>query len=83
MGRSAVGVPYTGSRLPPKGAGLQDVYRGAHRTVLAASNKPLLMWAWAVYIESTNLKGVSSMSQPTVCFMLQRIREAFRMDTHE
>ena len=57
-------------------------------TVLAASNVPLLKWVYAVYIEMTSLKGVSSLklhrdvgiSQPTAWFMLQRIREAFRLD---
>ncbi len=57
-------------------------------SVLAASNVPLLKWVYAIYIEMTSLKGVSSMklhrdigvSQPTAWFMLQRIREAFRTD---
>ena len=54
-------------------------------TVLQASPLPLLKWAYAIYIEMTSLKGVSSMklhrdlgiTQKSAWFMLQRIREAF------
>ncbi len=49
------------------------------------SKLPLHLWAWAIYLELTNLKGVSSMKlhrdlgirQATAWFMLHRIREAF------
>ena len=52
-------------------------------TAMEASNLPLRMWAFAIYLELTNLKGVSSMklhrdlriSQPSAWFMLHRIRE--------
>ena len=45
----------------------------------------LRKWVWAIYLELTSLKGVSSMklhrdigvSQKTAWFMLHRIREAF------
>ena len=54
--------------------------------VLAESPVPLRKWAIAIYLVTTNLKGVSSMklhreldvSQPTAWFMLHRIREALR-----
>ena len=54
-------------------------------TPLAKTNVPLRKWAIAIYLELTNLKGVSSMklhrdigvSQPTAWFMLHRIREAW------
>ena len=54
-------------------------------TALAASNVKLRKWVWAIYLELTSLKGVSSMklhrdigvSQKTAWFMLHRIREAF------
>ena len=54
-------------------------------TALAASNVPLRKWAFAIYLELTNLKGVSSMklhrdlgvTQKTAWFMLHRIREAW------
>ena len=54
-------------------------------TALESSNIPLKKWVWAIYLEVTSLKGVSSMklhrdlgvSQPTAWFMLHRIREAW------
>ena len=54
-------------------------------TAMEDSKLPLQKWAWAIYLEMTSLKGVSSMklhrdlgiSQPAAWFMLHRIREAF------
>ena len=54
-------------------------------TALESSKIPLRKWVWAIYLELTNLKGVSSMklrrdvgvTQKTAWFMLHRIREAF------
>ena len=54
-------------------------------TVMADSPIPLLKWVYAIYVDITNLKGVSSMklhrdlgvTQKTAWFMQQRIREAF------
>ena len=54
-------------------------------TVMEDSKLPLRKWAWAIYLELTSLKGVSSMKlhrdlkirQATAWFMLHRIREAF------
>lgn len=54
-------------------------------TVMAASALPLRKWVYAIYLDLTSLKGVSSMklhrdlgvSQKTAWFMQQRIREAF------
>lgn len=54
-------------------------------TAMEDSKLPLQKWAWAIYMEMTNLKGVSSMklhrdldiSQPAAWFMLHRIRTAF------
>lgn len=54
-------------------------------TLLQSSRLPLLKWIWAIYLEITALKGVSSMklhrdigvTQRTAWFMLQRIRKAF------
>lgn len=54
-------------------------------TVMESSKLPLRMWGWAIYLELTNLKGVSAMklhrdlgiSYPSAWFMLHRIREAF------
>ena len=52
-------------------------------TAIQASNLPLKTWVWAIYLEITSLKGISSMklhrdlgiTQTTAWFMLQRIRE--------
>ena len=54
-------------------------------TVMAQSPLPLLTWLYAIYLDLTSLKGVSSMKlhrdlnirQATAWHMLQRIREAF------
>ena len=54
-------------------------------TAMEDSKLALRLWAWAIYLEMTNLKGVSSMKlrrdlgvrQATAWFMLHRIREAF------
>ncbi len=48
-------------------------------------------WVFAIYLETTSLKGVSSMklhrdigvSQPTAWFMLHRIREAWAIETEQ
>ena len=55
-------------------------------TILERSHVPLRKWAFAMYLEITNLKSISSMklhrdigvSQPTAWFMLHRIRNAAR-----
>ena len=54
-------------------------------TVLKASNLPLRIWAYAIYLEMTNLKGLSSMklhrdlgiTQKTAWHLQHRIRTAF------
>ena len=54
-------------------------------TVMSGSPIPLLKWVYAIYLDLTSLKGVSSMklhrdlgiSQRSAWFMQQRIREAF------
>ena len=54
-------------------------------TVMESSRLPLRKWVFALYLCSTNLKGVSSMklhrdlgiTQKTAWFMLGRIREAW------
>ena len=54
-------------------------------TGVESSRLPLRKWVWAIYLEATSLKGVSSMklhrdigvTQRTAWFMLQRIRAAF------
>ena len=59
-------------------------------TALERSKVPLRKWAYAVYLEMTSLKGISSMklhreievTQKTAWFMLHRIRETWGQD-HE
>lgn len=54
-------------------------------TVLESSRLPLKKWVWAIYLEITSLKGVSSMklhrdirvAQKNAWHMLHRIRETF------
>ena len=58
-------------------------------TALEASKIPLRLWAFAIYLEVTSLKGVSSMklhrdlgvTQKTAWFMLHRIRESWAQET--
>ncbi|MCY3968811.1 MAG: IS1595 family transposase [Acidobacteria bacterium] len=55
-------------------------------TAMEGSPIPLLKWLYAIYLDLTSLKGVSSMkihrdlgvSQSAAWFMLQRIREGFK-----
>ena len=57
-------------------------------TALERSKVPLRKWAFAIYLESTSLKGVSSMkmhrdigvTQKTAWFMLHRLREAWAQE---
>ena len=54
-------------------------------TLIEGSNVPFRKWAFAIYLECTSLKGISSMKlhrdidvcQKTAWFMLHRIREVF------
>ena len=54
-------------------------------TVMENSKVPLRKWVFAIYLDLTSLKGVSSMklhkdigvSQPCAWYMLQRIRKAW------
>ena len=60
-------------------------------TALERSKVPLRKWAFAIYLEMTSLKGVSSMklhrdigvTQKTAWFMLHRIREVWANETAE
>ena len=57
-------------------------------SLMEASKLPLRKWVFAIYLELTSLKGVSSLklgrdigiSQTSAWFMLHRIRAAFRSD---
>ena len=58
-------------------------------TALERSKVPLRKWVFAIYLEMTSLKGVSSMklhrdlkvTQKTAWFMLHRIREAWSVES--
>ncbi len=58
-------------------------------TLMEDSKLPLRKWGWAIYLEMTGLKGVSSMklhrdigvTQKTAWFMLHRIRAALEAGT--
>ncbi len=73
-------------------SGLPYYCTGCHKpfsvrigTALERSKVPLRKWVFAIYLEMTSLKGVSSMklhrdlgvTQKTAWFMLHRIREAW------
>ena len=57
-------------------------------TIMEASNLPLKKWVFALYLELTSLKGVSSLKlardigvqQKTAWYLLHRIRASFRSD---
>ena len=57
-------------------------------TALEGSKVPLRKWVFAIYLETTSLKGVSSMklhrdlkvTQKTAWFMLHRLREVWAID---
>ena len=60
-------------------------------STMEGSNVPLRKWVFAIYLELSSLKGVSSMklhrdidvTQKTAWFMLHRIREAFGSSDNE
>ena len=60
-------------------------------TVLEGSRIPFRKWVFAIYLETTSLKGVSSMklhrdlkvTQKTAWFMLHRLREAWAFEGDE
>ena len=60
-------------------------------TALEGSKIPLRKWTFAIYLEVTSLKGVSSMklhrdinvTQKTAWFILHRLREAWANENHE
>lgn len=82
----------TETKMAAKTSGLPYYCTGCHKpfsvkigTAIQKSNVPLRKWVFAIYLEMTNLKGVSSMklhrdikvTQKTAWFMLNRIREAW------
>ena len=77
------------SGLPYYCSGCQKPFSVRIGTALERSKVPLRKWAFAIYLELTNLKGVSSIrlrrdvkvTQKTAWFMLHRIRKAWATDT--
>ena len=73
------------SGLPYYRSGCKRAFSVRIGTVLERSKVPLRKWVFAIYLEMTNLKGISSMklhrdigvTQRTAWFMLHRIREAW------
>ena len=75
----------TGKPMPYRCRDCRQYFSLKTGTAMEDSKLPLRKWGWAIYLEMTNLKGVSSMKlgrdlgvrQPTAWYMLHRIREAF------
>ena len=73
------------AKMPYRCRGCKRYFSVKTGTVMAQSPIPLVKWAYAIYLDVTSLKGVSSMklhrdlgiTQKTAWFMQQRIREAF------
>ena len=73
------------SGLPYYCSGCKRAFSVRIGTALERSRVPLRKWVFAIYLEMTSLKGVSSMklhrdlkvTQKTAWFMLHRIREAW------
>ena len=75
----------SGKPMPYRCAACRKYFSVRTGTVMESSRLPLRKWVFAMYLCSTNLKGVSSMklhrdldiTQKTAWFMLGRIREAW------
>ncbi|WP_420636248.1 IS1595 family transposase [Candidatus Palauibacter sp.] len=75
----------SGKPMPYRCRDCKDYFSLKTNTPMQDSKLPLRLWAWAIYLEMTSLKGVSSMKlhrdlkvrQATAWYMLHRIREAF------
>ena len=76
-------------KMPYVCQGCQKSFSVRTGTAMERSKVSLRQWVFAIYIETTNLKAVSSMklhrdigvTQKTAWFMLHRIREAFAAET--
>ena len=81
----------SGKPMPYRCRDCKDYFSLKTNTPMQDSKLPLRLWAWAIYLEMTSLKGVSSMKlhrdlgirQATAWYMLHRIREAFMDVAHE
>ena len=75
----------THAKCPYRCTECRSYFSGKTGTVIEGSKLPYRKWVWAIYLECTSLKGVSSMklhrdlgvTQKTAWFMLHRIRETW------
>ena len=75
----------SGKPMPYRCRDCKQYFSLKTNTAMENSKLALRLWAWAIYLEMTSLKGVSSMKlrrdlgvrQATAWFMLHRIRQAF------
>ena len=73
----------THAKMPYRCRDCRKYFSVKTSTVMAGSPLPLKKWVYAIYLDVTSLKGISSMrlhrdigvTQKTAWFMLQRIRE--------
>ena len=73
------------AKMPYRGRDCRKYFSVKTGTVMAGSPLPLLKWVYAIYLDLTSLKGVSSMklhrdlgiTQKSAWHMQHRIREAF------
>ena len=73
----------TGKPMPYRCRDCRQYFSLKTGTAMEDSKLPIRLWGWAIYLEMTNLKGVSSMKlsrdlkvrQPTAWYMLHRIRK--------
>ena len=76
------------AKCPYRCTDCRAYFSGKTGTAIEGSKVPFRKWAFAIYLECTSLKGVSSMklhrdlgvSQKTAWFMLHRIREVWAAD---
>ncbi len=84
-GGSDTYVVKSGKPMPYRCRGCRKYFSVKTGTLMAGSPLPVRKWVYAIYLDVTSLKGVSSMKlhrdigvcQKTAWFMQQRIREAF------
>ena len=84
-GGSDTYVVKSGKPMPYRCRGCRKYFSVKSGTLMAGSPLPVRKWVYAIYLDVTSLKGVSSMKlhrdigvcQKTAWFMQQRIREAF------
>ena len=79
------------AKMPYRCSDCRSYFSAKTGTALEGSRIPLRKWVFAIYLEVTSLKGVSSMrlhrdlkvTQKTAWFMLHRLREAWAFEPEE